>query len=297
MTDLEKLLSDAREIASERREKAHESHMMAMAIRNGGNPDGSIGWQTAADYAQKTARILDQVPDLAREVLDLRAEVEKMKVRERMIVSHAARGGTDGVDMSINDICVEITKAVNRVWKEAKEAAEADARADARSDAEEFEGDLWREIRKYLTELHLDWRDYADDGILAEDAVQYIHDCMDEETHRAEAAEAEVARLREALGIKGDQAASFDSADWFWRTMDPDDCGDRPEEAINRAMVGRFCVCEIASSYTGPTRYGFIAPVLDPDSDDEEFVHFATQQEAIDAANARAALTKEAGNG
>lgn len=83
-------------------------------------------------------------------------------------------------------------------------------------------------------------------------------------------------------------AASFDRADWFWRAMDPDDCGDSPEEAINRAMVGRFCVCEIASSYAGPTRYGFIAPVLDPESDDEEFIHFATQQEAIEEAKRRA---------
>lgn len=92
-----------------------------------------------------------------------------------------------------------------------------------------------------------------------------------------------------------DDAAAFDKADWFWRTMDPDDCGDSPEEAINRAMVGQFCVCEIASSYRGPTRYGFIAPVLDPESDDEEFVHFATQQEAVDAAKARRAALLPAG--
>lgn len=83
-------------------------------------------------------------------------------------------------------------------------------------------------------------------------------------------------------------ADAFVKADWFWRTMDPDDCGDSPEEAINRGMVGRFCVCEIASSYTGPTRYGFLAPVLDPESDDEEFVHFATQEEAIAEAKRRA---------
>lgn len=86
-----------------------------------------------------------------------------------------------------------------------------------------------------------------------------------------------------------DDASAFDRADWFWRTMDPDDCGDNPAEAINRAMVGQFCVCEIASGYNGPTRYGFVAPVLDPESDDEEFIHFATQQEAIDAIAARRA--------
>lgn len=109
------------------------------------------------------------------------------------------------------------------------------------------------------------------------------------------AAEIEVAKLvseAEARGMERaaptDPASAFNRADWFWRAMDPDDCGDSPEEAINRAMVGCFCVCEIASSYAGPTRYGFIAPVLDPESDDEEFVHFATQQEAIDEAKRRA---------
>ena len=86
-----------------------------------------------------------------------------------------------------------------------------------------------------------------------------------------------------------DNAQTFDGADWYWRTMDPDDSGDSPEEALNSGMVGCFVVCEVASSFTGPTRYGFTAPVLDPDSDDEEFVHFATEKEALDAAKARAA--------
>ena len=98
--------------------------------------------------------------------------------------------------------------------------------------------------------------------------------------------------LRQAREPWADEAKAFDDAHWFWRTMDPDDCGDSPIEAINRGMVGRFCVCEVASSYSGPTRYGFIAPVLDPESDDEEFVHFATKQEAIDAAKTRAAITE-----
>jgi len=105
--------------------------------------------------------------------------------------------------------------------------------------------------------------------------------------YKAEDVDAEIARLREAL----DRSQRFEAADWYWRAMDPDDCGYSPEEAINRAMVGQFCVCEIASSFTGPTRYGFIAPTLEPESDDDEFVHFATQQEAIAAAKARAALS------
>lgn len=92
-------------------------------------------------------------------------------------------------------------------------------------------------------------------------------------------------RLVNALSHR--DVTKFDRADWYWRTMDPDDSGDTPEDAIMRSMVGDFCVCEIASSYRGPTRYGFIAPVADPESDDTEFVHFATQDEAIAAANER----------
>lgn len=86
-----------------------------------------------------------------------------------------------------------------------------------------------------------------------------------------------------------DPAVAFDEADFFWRTMDPDDSGDSPCEALNRGMVGAFTVCEVASSYTGPTRFGFVAPVLDTESDDEEFLHFATQAEAIAVARERRA--------
>ena len=84
--------------------------------------------------------------------------------------------------------------------------------------------------------------------------------------------------------------ASFDRADWFWRVMDPDDSSDNPAECIHRGYIGPFTVCEIASSYRGPTRFGFNAPTLDPKSDDEEFLHFATQDEAIAAAAIHAAL-------
>ena len=92
----------------------------------------------------------------------------------------------------------------------------------------------------------------------------------------------------EARGAKN-ALRDFDKADWFWRTMDPDDNGDTPYEAVHRAMLGNFCVCEVASSFAGPTRYGFTAPVLDPESDDEEFVHFATHEEAMKAAKERSA--------
>lgn len=68
----------------------------------------------------------------------------------------------------------------------------ADALADARSDAQEFEGDLWKLLRDYLTELNLDWYDYTEDGITAEQAIEHIRDAMDGETARADAAEREL---------------------------------------------------------------------------------------------------------
>jgi hypothetical protein len=85
----------------------------------------------------------------------------------------------------------------------------------------------------------------------------------------------------------------FEGADWFWRDLDPDDCGDTPGEAINRSMQGNFTVCHIRSSFSGPSKFCFTAPVLDPGSDDEECLCFDTQEEAIAAAKERrAALAK-----
>jgi hypothetical protein len=100
---------------------------------------------------------------------------------------------------------------------------------------------------------------------------------------------AAIEALERAAEQRGRDAGlrDFDSAGWYWRVMDPDDSSDNPAEVIHRSYMGQFTVCEIASSFSGPTRYGFNAPCLDPDSDGEEFLHFATQQEAIDAAKER----------
>ncbi len=75
--DLEWLLEEAADIASERREKASESHMAAMMIRNSSaHPSQAEGWHFfAADYALRTARVLDHTADLASEVIALRAKV------------------------------------------------------------------------------------------------------------------------------------------------------------------------------------------------------------------------------
>lgn len=90
------------------------------------------------------------------------------------------------------------------------------------------------------------------------------------------------------------EAALFGTADLYWRRIDPDNSADTPGEALHQGAVGNFIVCEVASAFIGPTRYGFNAPVLDPNSDGKEFLHFATQEEALAAARERhAAMKKE----
>ena len=152
---------------------------------------------------------------------------------------------------------------------------------------------------KHMVDRFLMWKvpaDFSPDGGVKfdphRDAGGGFHRPIGTNILTATQAEALIRHLLDGLPGE-DTATAFDKADMFWRTLDPDDSGDNPSEALNRGMVGAFTVCEVASSYMGPTRYGFIAPVLDAESDDEEFLHFATQAEAMTAAGDRmAALEK-----
>lgn len=74
--------------------------------------------------------------------------------------------------------------------------------------------------------------------------------------------------------------------DWWWRDLEPDDSGDSPHEALS--LVPDLCVCLLRSSYTGPTKFAFRAPRLDPDTDDTEVLLFDTEAEALAAAKTRA---------
>lgn len=161
-------------------------------------------------------------------------------------------------------------------------------------------------VERLARKLRTGWPIGPGDRIAC-DIMGEVTDLIEKSQARIAELEAEIVRLSQPAPVEPvacpraaqtppeDEATKFDRADWYWRTMDPDDCGDTPMDAINGAMVGNFCVCEIASSFTGPIRYGFIAPILVPDSDDYEFLHFSTQQEAIDAAKVRAALARQGG--
>ena len=93
-----------------------------------------------------------------------------------------------------------------------------------------------------------------------------------------------------------DDATEFDAADHYWRDIDPEDCGNHPQEALSKGYVGHYTVCAVSCSFTGPTRFGFSAPVLDPESDDEEFLHFGTEDEALAAAQERCAIIEARDN-
>lgn len=155
---------------------------------------------------------------------------------------------------------------------------------------------------KHMVDRFLMWKvpaDFSPDGGVKfdphRDAGGGFHRPIGTNILTATQAEAMIRHMLERLPAE-DSAAAFDKADFFWRTLDPDDSGDNPSEALARGMVGSYTVCEVASSFTGPVRYGFTAPVLADDSDDEEFLHFATKAEAMSAAGERlAAITaKEA---
>lgn len=83
------------------------------------------------------------------------------------------------------------------------------------------------------------------------------------------------------------EADQFDRADWFWRDLDPDDSGDCPGNALQ--FHPDLTVSLIHSSYRGPCRWVFRAEVLDPDSNDTEVLHFDKRDEAMAAAQERAA--------
>jgi hypothetical protein len=57
----------------------------------------------------------------------------------------------------------------------------ADAMSDAESDAKDFEGDLWKGVRRLITELGFDWSgDVQYDGVPADEAVDFLSETINE---------------------------------------------------------------------------------------------------------------------
>lgn len=77
--ELEKLLAEAAEIASERREKAAESQLMADAAKASWGHSHASGWQMAAEYALRTADVLDQTAALALRVIAAERMAEALR--------------------------------------------------------------------------------------------------------------------------------------------------------------------------------------------------------------------------
>jgi len=68
----------------------------------------------------------------------------------------------------------------------------ADAMSDAESDARDFESDLWKGIRKLITELGFDWSgDVQYDGVPADEAVSFLRQAIEELEEKLRARTAE----------------------------------------------------------------------------------------------------------
>jgi hypothetical protein len=103
----------------------------------------------------------------------------------------------------------------------------------------------------------------------------------------------EITRLRaEVERLKSDRASA--EPDWFWRDLDPDDSGDTVEEALRHMPQG--VVCHIRSSYIGPSFFAATVPVLDADSDDQEYIRADTEDECRALVRAALNLSQEPRN-
>ena len=153
------MIADAKEIASERHEKANESHMMAMMVRNSANAGAADSWQMAADYALRTARILDQTSDLAQAYLTSEAAriAAEAEVERGMPVM-------DDWDVLIRDAKTEAEKAMRKfpqpnyvISKFAEEAGEVVKAAIHCAENRETPENLRGEMKQAIAMLYRLW--------------------------------------------------------------------------------------------------------------------------------------------
>ena len=80
---------------------------------------------TQQDYATHLIRVTWEAA-----LRQHQSEVEALRAKMRMIVSHASGGGLQDIDLSPNDICVRISQHHNRVYEEGKKRGATKAEAD-----------------------------------------------------------------------------------------------------------------------------------------------------------------------
>lgn len=161
-----KMLDDAAEIASERREKASESHMTAMMIRNSRGNDAittASGFDMAAEYALKTARILDQFPALLDTItaIQARAEAAEAKLARMETAPFPDETGFYGL---IGDGLREAEKAMRKfpqpnyvISKVAEEAGEVVKAAIHCAEGRETTENLRGEMKQLIAMLYRLW--------------------------------------------------------------------------------------------------------------------------------------------
>jgi hypothetical protein len=84
---------------------------------------------------------------------------------------------------------------------------------------------------------------------------------------------------REALQAIAQRASDPQGADWYWRDLEPDECGDSIHEALR--YVGEGVVCSISSSFIGPKFFAAVVPTLNAEADDTEELIADTQDECV----------------
>ena len=81
----------------------------------------------------------------------------------------------------------------------------------------------------------------------------------------------EIARLREH--------EKRGRGDWFWRQLDPEECGDSIHEALR--FVGQGVVCHVGASWSAGSFFAAIVPAADIDSDETDEVVADTEEECL----------------
>lgn len=105
-------------------------------------------WRTVAELAQdyEDPRLNMAVSALHGSIQRTFAEREEhARAERRNIISHATMGSTTGEGMSVNDVCVEITRQRNKLYQAGKNSAEAELVGASNRTLEDHGRMLWRD--------------------------------------------------------------------------------------------------------------------------------------------------------